>query len=156
MKTRIIVGAVLAALLIALLAFGGYVLLAALTLFTLATMYEMALLFRKKGIFPIMLPVYLFAATFCFVYYFWGKEALFLAYALFATAIMIWSVCSAKHTMTDAVATLFLLLYPGIPMLCLLLVYMSFPRETALNAACLAYAAPELCDLLLFLGWCML
>ncbi|MEN6339728.1 MAG: hypothetical protein ABFD03_06340, partial [Clostridiaceae bacterium] len=72
MKTRVVVGILLTLLLIAALYFGSFLLLSILSLFSLAAIYEMGLTFRKKGYNPIIVPAYVFAISYCFVYYYFG------------------------------------------------------------------------------------
>ena len=67
MKTRIIVGIILVLLLIVVLFFGGFLMLSAISLFSLAAIYEMGQTFRKKSYDPILIPAYVFAVIFPFV-----------------------------------------------------------------------------------------
>lgn len=152
MKTRILVGTALVAFLVCLLAFGGYVYAAGLALFSVAAVYEISLAFRKKQLRPITVPLYVFAATFSFVFLLFGEIPLFALYMLCAMTTMVCTVAVKGCTVDDAIASLFLYVYPGILLLCLLLVYLAFPRPVGLSAACMALAAPEFCDALAYFG----
>ncbi len=152
MKTRIIVGVFLVLLLITVLFFGGYLLLGVLALFSLAAIYEMGLTFRKKGYDPILVPAYVFAVAYPFVYFYLGMLSMFIFYMASVMATMIWSLFTKRHTTNDIIPSIFILNYPTLFLICMLLVYYSFPRPVALVAAGMAYAAPECSDTFAYFG----
>ena len=80
MKTRIIVGLFLAALLIATLYLGGYFYLTTIALVSFAATYEVAHVITKKGFRPLVFPAYIFALAFPFVYHFGGLVILVMFY----------------------------------------------------------------------------
>lgn len=146
MRTRIVVGALLAMLLVALLVFGGYVLLAGLCLFSLVAVYETGHIFRSKGLKPWLYAAYAFSILSPFVYYFLGLLPMIVLYAVSVIVTMIVSLLSKKIETSDMMAALFIHEYPMLLLVCMILVYFSFDRPLALSAACLAYGAPEFAD----------
>ncbi len=152
MKTRIIVGILLVLLLIAVLYFGGFILLSVLALFSLAAIFEMGQTFRKKSYDPILIPAYVFALAYPFVYYYLGMLSMFILYMATVMTTMIWSLFTKRHATNDIVPSLFILNYPTLFLMCMLLVYFSFERTIALVAAGMAYAAPECSDTFAYFG----
>ncbi|MEG1524375.1 MAG: phosphatidate cytidylyltransferase [Clostridia bacterium] len=152
MKTRIAVGIVLVLLLVAILYFGGYVLLTVISLFSLIAVYEVGLAFKNKGYQPMLIPAYVFAASFGFVYHAFGLFSMVVLYVASIMATMISSLFSKKRTTVDVIPALFVHVYPLMLLMCLLLVYYSFDRTVALTASCLAYGAPEFADTLAYFG----
>lgn len=152
MKTRIIVGALLVLLLIAVLYFGGFILLSVLALFSLAAIYEMGLTFRKKSYNPILIPAYLFAVAYPFVGFYFGLLSLIILYMATVMATIIWTLFTKRHTTNDIMPSLFILNYPTLFLICMQLVYFSFDRPIALVAAGIAYAAPECADTFAYFG----
>ncbi len=152
MKTRIIVGILLVLMLIAVLYLGGFMLLCVLALFSLAAIYEMGQTFRKKSYDPILIPAYIFALAYPFVFYYLGMLAMFILYMGTVMATMIWSLFTKRHTTNDIIPSLFILNYPTLFLMCMMLVYFSFNRTIALVAAGMAYAAPECSDTFAYFG----
>jgi len=152
MKTRIIVGILLVLLLIAVLYFGGFLLLSVLALFSLAAIYEMGLTFRKKSYDPILIPAYVFAVLYPFVYFYLGMLPMFILYMAAIMSTMIWALFTKRHTTNDIIPSLFILNYPTVFLMCMMLVYFSFGRPVALVAAGMAYAAPECADTFAYFG----
>lgn len=152
MKTRIIVGILLVLLLFAVLFFGGFLFLSILSLFSIAAVYEMGLTFRKKGYNPIMMPAYIFAVSFSFIYHYFGLLAMIIFYIATVMATMIFSLFTKKHGTNDIVPSLFIMNYPTLFLMCMMLVYSSFDRSVALVAAGMAYAAPECSDTFAYFG----
>lgn len=152
MKTRIIVGTLLVLLLIAVLFFGGFFLLSVLSLFSLAAIYEMGLTFRKKSYDPILVPAYVFAIAYPFIYFYLGMLSMFIFYLASVMTTMIWSLFTKRHTTNDIIPSLFILNYPTLFLMCMMLVYFSFDRPIALVAAGMAYAAPECADTFAYFG----
>jgi phosphatidate cytidylyltransferase len=156
MRTRIIVGILLVLMLIAVLYFGGFALLGILALFSIAAIYEMGQTFRKKSYDPILLPAYVFAIAYPFVYHSLGMLSMFILYLASVMATMIWSLFTRRHTTNDIIPSLFILNYPALFLMCMLLVYFSFDRPIALVAAGMAYAAPECSDTFAYFGGTLL
>lgn len=152
MKTRIIVGILLVLLLIIVLFFGGFLLLSVLALFSLAAIFEMGQTFRKKSYDPILIPAYVFAIAYPFVYFYLGLLSMFILYMATVMATMIWSLFTKNHTTNDIIPSLFILNYPTLFLMCMTLVYFSFGRPVALVAAGIAYAAPEAADTFAYFG----
>ncbi len=152
MKTRIIVGIILVVLLIVVLFFGGFLLLSVLSLFSLAAIFEMGQTFRKKGYDPILIPAYIFAICYPFVYFYLGMLSMFILYMASVMTTMIWSLFTKRHTTNDIIPSLFILNYPTLFLMCMMLVYYSFGRPIALVAAGMAYAAPECSDTFAYFG----
>lgn len=152
MKTRIIVGLLLVLLMIAVLYFGGFILLSMLALFSIAAIYEMGLTFRKKSYNPILIPAYIFAVAYPFVDFYFGLLSMIILYMTTVMATMIWSLFTKRHTTNDIIPSLFILNYPTLFLICMQLVYFSFGRPVALVAAGMAYAAPECADTFAYFG----
>ena len=152
MKTRVIVGAGLAVMLAAALYFGGYVLLTLITLFSLIAVYEVGLAFRNRGYNPMLLPAYLFAGTFGFIYVWFGMLSMVSLYIASIMATMIYSLFAKTRTTADVIPAIFIYVYPLLLLMCMLLVYYGFNRSIGLTAACLAIAAPECSDMMAYFG----
>lgn len=152
MKTRVIVGAALIIMLIAMLAIGGFAYIAVLTLFALAAVYEVANTFRQKGYAPVTLPAFVFAAGFPVLHWFFGNIAVAALYLAALIATMSYSLFREKRTMADTLLSLCLFVYPLLLLISTLLTYFSFSHATGLTAACLALAAPEFCDMFAYFG----
>ena len=112
MKTRILVGIVLVVMLIVVLFFGGFLLLSVLALFSLAAIYEMGQTFRKKSYDPILIPAYVFAIAYPFVYFYLGMLPMFILYMAAVMTTMIWSLFTKRHTTNDIIPSMFILNYP--------------------------------------------
>ncbi len=156
MKTRILVGVPLVLLLIAVLYCGGFILLSVLSLFSFAAVYEIGLMFRKKGYRPLLTPAYVFAVLYCFVYHYFGLLSMIILYMAAIMATMIGSLFTKRHVTNDIIPSLFLYCYPTMFLMCMLLVYFSFDRPVALVAAGMAYAAPECSDTFAYFGGTLL
>lgn len=152
MKTRIIVGVALTLVLAATLYFGGYVMLIVLSLFSFAAVYEIGRAFMARGYRPIVAPAYAFSLAYAFVYYYFGVLWMFTLYILCLMTTAILAVLSNVSEQNDALPSLFILCYPTVFLICMLLVYFWFDREISLTAACLAYAAPECADTFAYFG----
>lgn len=152
MKTRVIVGAGLLAMLVTGLVLGGYFLLGIITLFSLAAVYEVSRISSAKGGNPNLIPAYAFAATYAFVYYYFGFLPTVCLYLICILTTVVMAVLDERGTAGDAVFSLFLYVYPLAFLACTLLVYFAFPRRIGLTAAVLAYAAPEMSDMFAYFG----
>lgn len=152
MKTRIIVGAVLVLMLITVLYFGGIVFLSAITLFSIAAIYEVGHALRNKGYEPFLIPSYVFALTYAFVYTYVGLAEVIMLFIISIVATMMGCMFSKKYQASDAIISLFIHIYPLLFLLCMMLVYCMFDRPIGLTAACLAYAAPSCADAFAYFG----
>lgn len=152
MKTRVIVGVILAALLITTLYFGGFFYLTAIALVSFAATYEVAHVITRKGYRPLVFPVYLFALAYPFVYRFFGVTVLVIFFLFSIILSICCSVFSGSTDATIAVGTLLLYVYPLSLLLCMLLVYAHFERPIGLTAACMAFAAPSCADMFAYFG----
>jgi len=137
---------------IAVLYFGGFILLSVLALFSIAAVYEMGLTFRKKSYNPILIPAYVFAVSYPFVNFYFGLLSMIILYMATVMATMIWSLFTKRHTTNDIIPSLFILSYPTLFLICMYLVYFSFGRAIALVSASMAYAAPECADTFAYFG----
>jgi len=152
MKTRIIVGVLLALLLIVMLSLGGFFYLSTIALVAFGATYEVAHVITRKGFRPQVFPVYLFSATFPFVYHFFGLMGLAMFYLLSIIFSIACAVLSGETDAGRAVGTLLLYIYPIALLLCMLLVYTHFSRQIGLTAACMAFAAPSCTDIFAYFG----
>lgn len=152
MKTRIIVGIILAVFLISTLYFGGFIYLSAIALVSFAATYEVAHVITRKGYRPLVFPVYLFALAYPFVYHFFGLTVLVIFYLFSIIVSICCSVFSGSTDASIAVGTLLLYVYPLALLLCMLLVYAHFDRPIGLTAACMAFAAPSCADMFAYFG----
>jgi hypothetical protein len=101
MKTRIIVGVLTRIALNNVLFFGGYLLLSVLALFFVCGYLRNGAYLRKKGYDPILIPAYVFAVAYPFVYYYLGMLSMFIFYMASVMATMIWSLFTKRHTTND-------------------------------------------------------
>lgn len=152
MKTRIIVGVLLAAMLISVLYFGGLYLICMLALFSFAATYEVSLALKNKGYKPSMTPAFIFAVGFPFIYYYLGLMTLVVFYMACLMATMIHALFTKTHETQDVICSMFLYIYPLMLLMCMLLVYCSFERAVSLTASCMAFGAPECCDAFAYFG----
>jgi len=152
MKTRIIVGTLLALLLIAMLSLGGYFYLTTIALVSFAATYEVAHVITRKGFRPQVFPVYLFSIAYPFIYRFSGLIGLAVFYLFSIILSIVCIVLSGETDAGRAVGTLLLYIYPIALLLCMLLVYAHFPRQIGLTAACMAFAAPSCTDMFAYFG----
>lgn len=152
MKTRILVGTGLILMLAASLYCGGYVLLSVIALFSVAAVHEMGVAFRNKGYNPMLIPAYIFAAAYGFVYYKYGILTMVVFYMASLVATMVQSLFAKTRSTADVIPALFIHVYPIMFLMCILLVYYSFDRSIGLTAATLAFATPEFCDTMAYFG----
>ncbi|MDP3448382.1 MAG: phosphatidate cytidylyltransferase [Eubacteriales bacterium] len=94
----------------------------------------------------------MFAVAYPFVYFYLGMLPMFIFYMATVMATMIWSLFTKRHTTNDIVPSLFILNYPTLFLMCMMLVYYSFDRPIALVAAGIAYAAPGCSDTFAYFG----
>lgn len=152
MKMRVLVGIALSVLLLLCLWLGGYFLLCVLTLLSLAAIHEVKSIATAKGGNPILIPAYLFAAVYVFVYYHFGFMPMACLYLICVLTTITVAVVNDKYSANDAVFSIFLFIYPLAMLVSVMLVYFAFPRNIALTAAALACAAPEVSDMFAYFG----
>lgn len=152
MKVRIIVGVILSAFLIAILHFGGFVFLAAISLFAFAATYETSHITTRHNYRPVSPPAYVFALCFPFVYHFLGAVPMFAFYLLCIVTAIICLVIRRGGEPENAIISLLLFAYPLALLICALLVYMEFERPLALTASALTFAAPACTDAMAYFG----
>lgn len=152
MKTRVIVGVLLVALLLACLVFGGYLMIGFISVISVLAIHELSKVFAAKGWNPILIPAYCFAAVFGLVNHFFGLAWVTALYCCAVLATMIISVLDSKRSAGDGVISLFLFLYPILLLVTVLLNYFAFPRPLALTASAMAWAAPSFADMFAYFG----
>lgn len=152
MKARVLVGIALSLMLVVALVLGGYFLLCIITFVSLASVFEIGRVSIGKGGNPILIPAYVFAACYVFLYLNYGFWPMVLLYVACVLATMTTAVVQEKCTANDAVFSLFIFCYPLALLICVMLVYFSFDRVAGLTAASLAYAAPSLSDTFAYFG----
>lgn len=120
---RIAVAALLIAILILGLHFGGWALCAVFTLGAIMAVYEMGNAFMQKGLRPFMLPAYIFALFYFAAYKLFGAFALWLIWMAAVLAAFADRIFTDIRKTEDTMASLFTLVYPlslfaAIAMLC--------------------------------------
>lgn len=152
MKTRVVVGLVLTVLLIAMLALGGYFLLTVIALVSFAAVFEVGRVVKNKEMEPVLLPAYLFALAFPFIYDLFGLVYLAAAYLLTLLATITTTFFLPKRSVENGIVSVYILAYPVLLLICMMLVYFKFDRTVGLTAAALAYAAPACSDTFAYFG----
>lgn len=112
MVKRIITGAVIAVLLVALIWIHGITLLVAAALLGLLMQYEMLKTIKNKGIKTIDVPAYIFAAALMPVLKIWSLEAVMLLYLATIMLVFILGICVKSYNFESIAHTLFTILYP--------------------------------------------
>lgn len=120
---RILMAAVLIALLGAALYFGGWVLCALFTIGAIMAAYEMGTALGKKDIKPFMAPWYIFALFYFAAYKLFGGAGLWILAILCAMLIIADRIFTPARTAEDTTAALSVMVYPmaffaAIAMLC--------------------------------------
>jgi len=151
MKTRVIVGIGLVALLVIVLWLGGWALTAAWTILAILAVHEMGGVLRAKGLKLWLFPAYLFAAAYAVCYGLFGSEVLllliwFLGMILVAAERML----SRNRSTEDCFAGLAPFLYPLPFFVVLMLLGGAFGREAGLTGLMMAFAGPSLADTLAY------
>ena len=151
MKTRVIVGLVLTALLIGVLYFGGWVLVGVLTLFACIAVHEMGAVFKAKGCTPWLLPGYLFAAVYAILYQL-TKDGMLLVFVGFLSVLLVVfeRLFNPNRTTEDCFAGMGIVLYPLAFFAVLAMLGLGFDRPTQISALLLAFSGPLLGDMLAF------
>jgi len=152
MKTRIIVGTILGALLLAVLNFGGLVYVAFISIMSFCATYETAHITVTHQFRPHSLPAYTFALGFPFVYWFGGVTMLFVFYLTCIVLAMIGLVLRRSEEPENAIISLLFFVYPLALTICTLLVFLEFERSIGLTASIFLYAAPILTDTFAYFG----
>lgn len=131
MMKRIITGAIIAVLLVALIWAHGIVLLVAAALMGLLMQYEMLKTIKNKGIVTIDIPVYIFAAALMPALKIWSLEAVLLLYLATIMAVFIIGICFKRYNFESIVHTLFTVLYPQTLMIMLYATIMVEPAAAS-------------------------
>jgi len=152
MKTRVIVGLILAALLLTVLYFGGFVYLIFISAVAFCATYETAHITTTHRFRPQSLPAYTFALAFPFVYWFGGVTLLFVFYLTCIVISMIGLVLRRAEEPENAIISLLFYVYPLALIVCTLLVFMEFERAVGLTASIFLFAAPILTDTFAYFG----
>ncbi len=146
MKTRIIVGASLAAVFFLALAFGGYLSFVLMTAAAVLSVYEMQEIMKKKGFSPFLWGAYACAALMyaaCVLYKGTGLALLFVFCTMLTMSERLWN---EKRTMGDIISSLFVAIYPLL--FCAILTYvLAYPdRGIGRTAMLLCFAGPLVGD----------
>ena len=153
MGTRIIVGICAAALLVAAILLGRWVLSAVVIAATLISIYEISQAFQKKEI-RLITPVLYGYALFSLPVYYWAGMSGLLALALLAAIItMSLVVCSPRFQVPNLFSTLGAMVYPLMPLTIILMLAMLMPDSVRQMVIVLACACTYLSDTFaLFIG----
>ncbi len=151
MKTRIIVGLALTALLAGVLYLGGWMQVAVFTLAALLAVHEMGVVLRTRGIHPWLLPAYAFGASYCVLHFYLCSAAplAVLGFVCF-TAVVVERLFNEKRTTEDCFGGLILFLYPLPLFTVLMLLGGAFPRNIGVTALFMAFAGPLVGDTLAY------
>lgn len=151
MKTRVIVGIVLAALLVGVLCLGGWALTAAWTILAVLAVHEMGVVLRARGLKPWLFPAYLFAAAYAVCYGLFGNEDLLLPIWFLGTILVAAERMFSKTRSTeDCFAGLASFLYPLPFFAVLMLLGGAFGRAAGLTGLVMAFAGPLVGDTLAY------
>ena len=111
------------------------------------SVYEMYGVMKKKGYRPFMLPGYLFAALYCWAWYFWADAAgLALLWAACFMLVIVERICSRTRTTEDCIASASVLLYPLPLYVFLMLLGLGFSKPLTLTGLVMTFAGPLLAD----------
>lgn len=150
MKTRIIVGLALSALLAALIAFGGYVSFAVFTCGAVLCVYEMQEALKKRGVSPYPWGAYACAVFLYAAFLLYGAAGMTIWYALcmmFTASMRLWR---PARTMEDTVCSLFMCIYPLLFYAILICVVACADRTVGRTAMLLCFAGPLAGDTLAY------
>ncbi|MCH5279434.1 MAG: phosphatidate cytidylyltransferase [Christensenellaceae bacterium] len=109
---RTLIAVLLIGLLALVLWLGGWVQAIVLGLISVIAVYEMHEIFAKKDIHPFVIPQAVLALTMYAAMYKLGMRYVLLLAVIAFTAIMIERILNKKRTTLDAVAGMFILIYP--------------------------------------------
>ena len=153
MKTRIVVGAILVAVFVCMMVFGGYVFAAALAFFAFVAVFEMGRAFREKGYEPFLIPAYVYAVLFPFANLLIGESVLLPLMLLAMMAVMIRFLFSEDRDVLKLLPSIAVLAYPLAFLTVLAPVYeLKAYTDIGFSAALLAFAAPETADAFAYFG----
>ncbi|MCL2670977.1 MAG: phosphatidate cytidylyltransferase [Clostridiales bacterium] len=154
MLVRIIVGTLIALLALAGLYFGGLFYVAMFALVFMLAVYDSRHYIEADGKRTFLVPVYVFAGLFGFVYYFSEHSFAYVAALalLCLTVSVVGQVIASRDNVPAAPYALLPYAYPLIPAVCLIVLRCGFPEEFAMTAASVAVLAPLGGDTLAFFG----
>lgn len=131
---RILTAAVLIAAVVGILFIGGWAPSILVVLFTGAAMYEMYRALANKEVRPIEYVGYAYAALMAPAYHWLGTSGLLILLVLGCLVSVGHATFSPAHDIRDAIASVFVLVYPGLAMSCLYMMTRLQPYETAVTA----------------------
>ncbi len=130
----------------AVIFFGGYVATVVCAVIAAFILYDAVEALRKANIKPFRITVYLSALLALIAYIFIGLSGVFCVFALAVIITLCAAVFSHKRTFNDVVFTLFLLMYPVIPILMFLFVTLCDNAEAQRIFLLLLFLMPAACD----------
>ena len=151
MRTRIISGLTLTALLLAGLFFGGWAFRLLLVLVSVLAVYEVQKMFRSADIEPVAFPVYCFISAFCCLIGYLPTDVLFAAWAVLLLAYLAISIFG-NRSMPDLLASLYICVYPTIFLCSIAFNYFGMERSVSFTASILTFASPSICDTFAYFG----
>ena len=131
---------------------GGYVATAICSIIAVFMLYDAVEALKKANIKPFKITVYLSALLALAAYIFIGLSGAFCVFALAVIITLCAAVFSKKRTFTDVVFTLFLLMYPVIPILLFVFVTLCDNGETQRVFLLLLFLLPSACDVFALLA----
>lgn len=153
MKTRIIVGIILLALLAAILAVGGIAIIITISVVSFAAVYETAHITINSHPFrPHTFPAYVCAIAMPFVGYFGGFEPMIAFYMFMIAVAMIGLVLRRPEEPQNAIVSLLFFVYPLALILCLLGVFLKQPECYSFTMTLLVLVTPILSDTFAYFG----
>ena len=147
MKSRIMIGIPLAALLISVIAFDGLYPIIVISLFSFAGTYEVSHASLKRAFRPFPVPAYLFSFFFPYVFYFAGEMAAFLLFLACYIASMILLVIRRPAEPANVLISFFLYIYPILNFVCVTLTANSFSKDSNCIAKILMMVVPLVSDM---------
>lgn len=153
MKTRIIVGLSLLAVLVALLSVGGIAVIITLAAVSFLAVYETAHITINSHPFrPHTLPAYVCAIAAPFVGYFFGADRMHAFYMVMVCATMIGLVLRRPEEPQNAIISLVFFIYPLALLLCIVNVFIREPRAITYTMFLMIIITPILADTLAYFG----
>lgn len=146
MLKRTIVGVLLVGVFVLIWLFGGIVRMAAFAAAALVSVYEMLRLFRTKGYQPCGWPLYLFAAGFYPLGLALSQAWAWLLFGLCVVLVAAERVCNPKRRTEDAMAAMFIMVYPLLSYQYLMLVSCTGDSALEKSALLLTFAGPLMGD----------
>ena len=146
MLKRIIIGVFLTALFLSMVYFGGIYQYSIFTVATIISVYEMKKMFKAKGTDIFALPLYLFAASYYWIYKYLGGFYLALMGILCITFTIAESIFNKKRTTYDRIASIFTYCYPMLFYVFLMLIGMIGDKNYSGFALLSCFAIPLIGD----------